>query len=286
MDRRDFLKTFGLAGGTLIAGNSNLNASETAEDNEFMGILVDTTRCEGCRTCEMVCAEANDLPEPDWEVDILETERRTSETQFTLVNGYETEKGEVYVKRQCMHCTQPACASACLTKAMLKTKQGPVIWQANKCMGCRYCMISCPYDIPKFEHHSANPRIRKCTMCWARLQKGELPACAENCPSDAVLFGKRRDLIEIANERIYQAPDNYTHHIYGEHEVGGTGYLYLANVPFEQLGFRTDLETKPIPELTTDFLYGVPIVLTLWPAFLLALSNSTKSKVDSSESEV
>ncbi|MCK4893972.1 MAG: hypothetical protein KAT07_08395, partial [Calditrichia bacterium] len=119
-----------------------------------------------------------------------------------------------------------------------------------------------------------------------RLQKGELPACAENCPSDAVLFGKRRDLIEIAKERIYQAPDNYTHHIYGEHEVGGTGYLYLANVPFEQLGFRTDLETKPIPELTTDFLYGVPIVLTLWPAFLLALSNSTKSKVDSSESEV
>jgi Fe-S-cluster-containing dehydrogenase component len=286
MDRRDFLKAFGIAGGTLIAGNRNLSASETSEETEFMGILVDTTRCEGCRTCEMICAETNDLPEPDWEVDILETERRTSETQFTLVNGYETEKGEVYVKRQCMHCTQPACASACLTKAMLKTREGPVIWQANKCMGCRYCMISCPFDIPKFEHHSANPRIRKCSMCWARLKEGEQPACAENCPAEAVLFGKRRDLLEIAKSRIYQDPDNYNHHIYGEHEVGGTGYLYLASVPFEQLGFLTNLENRPVPELTTDFLYGVPIILTLWPAFLLALSNSTKSKVDSTESEV
>jgi formate dehydrogenase iron-sulfur subunit len=285
MDRRNFLKAFGIASGALLTKGNALKAEEIFQDKEFMGILVDTTRCEGCRTCEMVCSEANDLPEPDWEVDILETERRTTEKQFTLINGYQTEKGEVYVKRQCMHCNQPACASACLTKAMLKTEKGPVVWDANKCMGCRYCMISCPFDIPKFEHHSGNPRIRKCTMCWARLQEGEQPACVENCPAEAVIFGKRRDLIEIARERIYEEPDHYIHHIYGEHEVGGTGYLYLANVPFEQLGFSADLGTTPVPELTTDFLYGVPIILTLWPAFLLALSNSTKHKVETPESE-
>jgi Fe-S-cluster-containing dehydrogenase component len=285
MDRRDFLKAFGVASGTLILNNNHLKADEISEDQELMGILVDTTLCEGCRTCEAICAEVNGLPEPDWDVDVLETERTTKETQFTLINGYETEKGEVYVKRQCMHCNQPACASACLTKAMLKTEKGPVIWQANKCMGCRYCMVSCPFDIPKFEHHSANPRIRKCSMCWERLQAGEQPACVENCPAEAVLYGKRRDLIEIARKRIYQDPDNYVHHIYGEHEVGGTGYLYLANVPFEELGFRTDLGKRPIPESTTDFLYGVPIVLTLWPAFLLALSNSTKPRVETPESE-
>lgn len=285
MDRRNFLKAFGIASGTLLTKGNALKAEEIFQNKEFMGILVDTTRCEGCRTCEMVCSEANDLPEPDWEVDILENERRTTEKQFTLINGYQTEKGEVYVKRQCMHCNQPACASACLTKAMLKTEKGPVVWEANKCMGCRYCMISCPFDIPKFEHHSANPRIRKCTMCWVRLQEGEQPACVENCPAEAVIFGKRRDLIEIARERIYQNPDDYIHHIYGEHEVGGTGYLYLANVPFDQLGLPADLGTKPVPELTTDFLYGVPIILTLWPAFLLALSNSTKHKVETPKSE-
>jgi hypothetical protein len=122
-------------------------------------------------------------------------------------------------------------------------------------------------------------------MCWERLKQGEQPACVENCPEEALLFGNRSELIEIAKTRIYREPDNYVHHIYGENEVGGTGYLYLANVPFDQLGFRTDLGNTALPELTTDFLYGVPIVLTLWPAFLLAISNSTKRGDEITESE-
>jgi len=285
MDRRDFLKTVGIASGTILAQNVSLKAKETSKKGEFVGILIDTTRCVGCRTCEQVCSEVNDLPEPDWELDVLEQERKTTEKQFTLINGFETNQGEVFIKRQCMHCSQPACASACLTKAMFKTLEGPVVWKPNKCMGCRYCMISCPFNIPKFEHHSYNPKIQKCSMCWERLKEGMKPACVENCPAEALLFGKRRELIEIARTRIFENPDSYIHHIYGEHEVGGTSILYLANTPFENLGLRSDLGDRPIPELTTDFLYGVPIVLTLWPAFLLALSNSTKSKETYSESE-
>ena len=179
----------------------------------------------------------------------------------------------MFVKKQCMHCWQPACAAACLTNAMFKTKEGPVIWRSGKCMGCRYCMVSCPFDIPKFEYDEWNPKIHKCTMCAERLAEGKKPACVEACPTDALMFGMKRDLMEIARVRIYNHPRHDTcAQIYGEHEVGGTGWLYLAAVPFDQLGFRTDLGTTPYPEFTRDFLYGVPVALFGLPALLLALN--------------
>jgi Fe-S-cluster-containing dehydrogenase component len=226
----------------------------------------------------MACAETHGFPQPNADDVVLEKERTPSVTQWSVVNRYVTEKGEVFAKKQCMHCNQPACASACLTKAMLKTAEGPVIWREGKCMGCRFCMISCPFDVPKFEYDSPLPKIQKCTLCWERLQEGQQPACVEACPAEALQFGKRRELIEEARRRIAASPDEYTHHIHGEHEAGGTSYMYLSKVPFEQLGFRTDLDTTSYPELSKDYLYAVPIVLTLWPAFLLALSNATKKE--------
>ena len=235
---------------------------------------MDTTRCIGCRACEVACAEAHGLPVPDVENDgALAAERPTSETQWTVVNRYETDDGdEVFVKKQCMHCWQPACAAACLTKAMLKTKDGPVIWESDKCMGCRFCMVSCPFDIPKAEYDEWNPKIQKCNLCWERLEQGQKPACVATCPTDALMFGTKRELMEIARVRIYNHPTRYQHKIYGEHEVGGTGWLYLAAVPFEQLGFRTDLGTTPYPEHTRDFLYAVPVVLFGVPVLLYGMS--------------
>lgn len=257
--------------------------SEPDEDQkEFVGVLVDTTRCIGCRSCEMACAETHGFPEPDSDDAVMEKERTPTVSQWSIVNRYETDKGESFAKKQCMHCNQPACAAACLTKAMLKTEDGPVIWREDKCMGCRFCMISCPFDIPKFEYDSPNPKIQKCNLCWGRLQEGEVPACVDACPADAVTFGKRRDLIEEAHRRIWSNPGDYVHHIYGEHEAGGTGYLYLSAVPFEQMGFRTDIGTEAYPEYSKDYLYAVPIVLTLWPAFLLALNNATKNDTEQS----
>jgi Fe-S-cluster-containing dehydrogenase component len=224
-----------------------------------------------------MCAETNGLPEPDTDDEsVLDEVRTTSETQWTVVNRYDTDVGEVFRKEQCMHCSQPACASACLTRAMLKTEEGPVIWREDKCMGCRFCMVSCPFDAPKFEYDSANPKIQKCNLCWERMQEGQLPACVENCPADALTFGTRQELMDEGRRRIYENPDDYIHAIYGEHDAGGTAWLYLSAVPFEQLGLRTDLGTTAYPEFTKDFLYGVPIVLALWPAFLLALSRSTR----------
>ena len=272
MDRRCFLKTSGAIGATLACGSAAAATAEAKAVQEFVGVLVDTTRCIGCRACEVACGQANGMLVPDVEKDgALEKERTTTEKQWTVVNRYKTEKGDVFVKKQCMHCWQPACTAACLTNAMFKTREGPVIWNADKCMGCRYCMVSCPYNIPKFEYNEWNPDIQKCTMCYGRLQEGKRPACVDACPADALMFGQKRDLMEIARVRIYNHPRQYVRHIYGEQEVGGTGWLYLASVPFEQLGFPMHLGTTPYPEYTTEFLYSVPILDFGLPTLLIGL---------------
>ena len=223
------------------------------------------------------------MPEPDLDAIDGDKIRNTSTEQWTLINRFEVDDEEIFVKKQCMHCNQPACAAACPTKALYKTEEGPVIWREDKCMGCRFCMISCPFEIPKFEYDKAVPKIQKCRMCFEKLQEGEQPACVEECPEEALMFGTRRELIEEANTRIYNNTDDYVHQIYGEHEVGGTGYMYLSPVPFEKLGFRTDLGTKSYPEYTKNFLYSVPLVLTLWPPLLLALNKATKRDDESEE---
>jgi Fe-S-cluster-containing dehydrogenase component len=272
MDRRGFLKTTLVAGSAALAG-SDLSAQELRDPEEFVGILVDTTRCIGCRACEVACGETHDVLIPDVLNDgALEEQRTTSDKQWMVVNKFETEAGDVFVKRQCMHCYQAACASACPTEAMEKTKKGPVIWHGNRCIGCRYCMASCPFDMPKFEYGEWNPKIQKCTLCFERLEEGQKPACVAACPTDTLMFGTRAKNLEIARHRIYNHPDDYVHHIYGEHEVGGTGYIYLSAVPFDQIGFRTDLGTRPYPEYTKEFLYSVPMVLFGVPAFLLGLN--------------
>jgi Fe-S-cluster-containing dehydrogenase component len=286
MKRRDLLKTLGVAAGSALVGRE-LAAQETPgaiDAGDPLGILIDTTKCQGCRMCEWACAQANGLPEPDFDPEEAGP-RDTSPNQLSVVNAFETDRGTVNVKRQCMHCLQPACASACLTRAMHKTPEGPVAWDVDKCMGCRFCMVSCPFDVPKFEYDSATPEIRKCQMCWSTLAEGGVPACVENCPFGALTFGPRSGILAEARKRIYADPAHYVDHIYGEHEAGGTSVLYLASVPFDQLGFRTDLGQEAYPSYTKEFLYAVPMVLTLVPPFLLGLSKATRRE-DGEEGKV
>lgn len=275
IDRRNFFKALGVTGATLALGRDLKAAPVHESDVELYGVLYDSNRCVGCQNCEYSCAEANHLPAPvdSPEVGIL---RKTDEKRRTVLNVYDTSNGEVYIKRQCMHCNEPACTAACLTQAMHKSKKGPVTWRGEKCMGCRYCMVSCPFDIPKFEYNSPNPKITKCDMCHDRVQKGKLPACVENCASEALVFGKRRDLIKEARKRIAEYPDLYIDQIYGENEAGGTGFLYLSPVPFEQLGMNTRVQNESYPGLSKGFLYSVPAVFVLWPAILLGIHEATK----------
>ncbi len=286
INRRNFFKVLGLTGLSLGTGK-RLNANPKIEDEtEFYAILYDSTRCGGCQGCEFACALEHGLPDPDID-DMPEVgiRRKTNETRRSVINVHETSQGEVYVKSQCMQCSQPACASACLTQAMHKTVEGPVIWREDKCMGCRYCMVSCPYDMPKFEYFSSNPKIEKCNMCFERISEGKLPACVEECPAEALTFGTRKELIAEARRRIYEDPDLYHDHIYGEHEAGGTGFLYLSPVPFEELGFNTSIQNRPYPELTKGFLYSVPSIFVLWPAILLGIHKATKENLKGGTSD-
>jgi formate dehydrogenase iron-sulfur subunit len=284
LNRRGFLKVLGISGATLAIGKEATAGTGGSADVEFYGVLYDAARCKGCRGCEYDCSEAHGFPEPPKSKEIAPV-RTTDETCNTVVNTYKTTKGEVFIKRQCMHCNEPACAAACLTQAMHKTKMGPVTWDGDKCMGCRYCMVSCPFDSPKFEFHSPNPKIQKCDMCFERLRGGESPACAFNCPNEALLYGKRRDLIREARRRIYEKPDTYVDQIYGEHDAGGTGWLYISPVPFEELGLKTNLQKSSYPALTKGFLYSVPSVFVLLPAFLLGIHQSTKNNAKKEETE-
>jgi formate dehydrogenase iron-sulfur subunit len=282
LNRRNFFKVLGVTGISLAVGKE-LKAAPKAKDKiEFSGILYDSTRCVGCQTCESSCAEANGLPAPvaSIEAGVI---RKTDESHRTVVNSFKTSKGEAFIKKQCMHCNEPACTAACLTQAMYKTKEGPVIWRGEKCMGCRYCMVSCPFDIPKFEYYSSNPKIEKCNMCYSRLSEGKVPACVENCPAEALVFGKRRDLIKEARKRIALNPEQYADHIYGDNEAGGTGFLYIAGVPFDELGFNKSIQTKSYPELSKGFLYSVPTIFVLWPAILLGLREATKTNHSNAE---
>ncbi len=280
INRRGFLGMMGATGLILTLGKNT--SAKSSNHTEFFGVLYDSTRCVACRTCEYECAKAHGLPEPAGEVEAI---RKTNETCNTVVNTFQTTKGEVYIKRQCMHCNEPACDAACLTQAMKKNERGPVTWDGDKCMGCRYCMVSCPFDSPKFEYHSVNPKIQKCDMCFDRQVKGEAPVCVSNCPNEALLYGKRRDLIKEARRRIYEKPELYVDHIYGEHEVGGTGWLYLSPVPFEELGLNTNLQQSSYPALTKGFLYSVPSVDLLLPPLLLGIYAATKNNRHEDENE-
>ncbi len=276
LNRKDFFKVLGVTGVTLALGKEARAVPKEKESIEFNGILYDSTRCAGCQTCESACAEANGLPAPTATIE-AGVIRKTDESHRTVVNAFNTTRGEAYLKKQCMHCNEPACTAACLTQAMYKTKEGAVIWRGEKCMGCRYCMVSCPFDSPKFEYHSSNPKIEKCNMCYSRLGEGKIPSCVENCPAEALMFGPRRELIKEARKRIVENPDQYIDHIYGEHEAGGTGFLYLSAVPFEELGLNVSIQKESYPALSKGFLYSVPTVFVLWPAILLGIREATKN---------
>jgi len=291
ISRRSFLQWLGLMGSGLAAADT-VSAHEQFEGyRDSYGILFDATLCVGCRSCEAACNKVNDLPLPDrpfTDLTVLEKKRRTDEKSFTVVNRYEVERrskdGErtvatVFRKIQCNHCKEPACASACFVRAFTKTPEGPVIYDPSICVGCRYCMIACPFNIPAYEYHKVlEPRVMKCTMCYPRLKQGLLPGCVEACPMEALTFGKREDVIKIARERIRRNHDRYVDHIYGEHEVGGTNWLYISGVPFRELGLREDYQIRPAPEFTAGALGAVPIVIGLWPVVLTGLYTMNKRR--------
>jgi formate dehydrogenase beta subunit len=272
LSRRDFLKAAGLAiGGALVTTESALAGSAEADPNEYAAMLYDATICVGCNACTNACRQWNKTtPEPD-DRQVYDAPKELSADTWTMIQLYQGENEYSFVKRQCMHCVKPACVSGCPVHALQKTAEGPVTYDKNRCIGCRYCMNACPFHIPRFEWDKAqSPVIAKCTLCADRVKDGLGSACSERCPTGALIWGKRGDLIAEAEKRISEEPARYVNHVYGKDDAGGTSVLYLSGVSFEKLGLE-DLGTRPIPEVSEGtaniilpgVLVGAPILLGL-----------------------
>jgi formate dehydrogenase iron-sulfur subunit len=294
ISRRKFLGWLGAAGIGSTVGRQARAATNAhfAGYSDAMGVLFDNVQCIGCRRCEAACNTVNELPKPDRPFDdlaVLNTPRRTHAGTYTVVNRYDArgpDKPPVFRKIQCNHCLEPACASVCFVRAFTKTPSGAVTYDASVCVGCRYCMIACPFEIPTYEYDQAfTPRVQKCTLCHPRITKGLLPGCVASCPTEALIFGRRTDLLKTARQRIARYPDRYIDHVYGENEMGGTGWLYLSGVAFNRVGMREDLGVTPAPALTAGSLGAVPIVVGLWPVLLTGIYaiNQRKEKIVAEE---
>ena len=299
-DRRTFLK---MLAGTGIATAIGLNDSAWADVANLpgypnqLGVLVDTTVCIGCRRCEWACKESNELPNQQplkqYENDqsVFRKVRRTHADVYTVVNRFPNPRDSsraIYVKKQCMHCYEPGCASSCFVKAFTKRPEGAVTYDASLCVGCRYCMAACPFDIPAYQYYDAfTPQVTKCTFCFERISKeGGVPACVGICPAETMTFGKRTDLIELAHRKIMDNPGRYVNHVYGEREVGGTSWMYLSAVPFNMIGFRTDLGTVPIPTFSKPFLSLVSPVFITIPALAMGFYSFKKRRDKLVEEEI
>ena len=269
ISRRHFLGVAGAMISSAAAGNSK-NAwaarQPKAPPNPY-GCVVDLTACVGCRTCEQACNRVNDLPPPKERLDdrtVLDQKRRPDTGAFTVINRYysgrldaQNQLVPTYVKVQCMHCQDPACASACITGALSKKDNGAVHYDKSRCVGCRYCLVACPFQIPAYEYFDPlTPRVRKCTFCYDRIGQDGKPGCAAACPMEAITFGHRQILLEVARRKITDNPRRYLNKIYGESEVGGTSWMYISGDPFEKLGFLS-LPHYSMPHLTETIQHSL-----------------------------
>lgn len=286
VSRRGFFGGLAAGAGALVAGSAHAAGGKHFQGHAGrFGILHDTTLCVGCRSCEVACAEVNALPtpaEPVGDMSPFAKARRITPTSLTVVNRYQDKAGAgkaVFRKEQCMHCNEPCCASVCLVRAFTKTPEGPVLYDPDVCIGCRYCVMACPYYALSYEYDDPiTPKVMRCTMCYPRIKEGKQPGCTEACPNGAITFGKRADLIKVARERIRKSPEQYIDHVFGEHEFGGTSWMVLAGVSFSSLNLHEGATHTSLPEIGTSFLSVVPLVVTIYPGLLAGFYAFSKRK--------
>lgn len=284
LTRRQLLQLAAASG----LGTTVLSASRSAQalPRTGMGVLIDVSRCIGCRSCEAACkayhgfpaGESADLAPQAW------TYVRTAPLSRPVPHAMLGDGGAARrtVKVQCMHCSDPACASACPVAALRKTPEGPVIYDASRCLGCRYCMIACPFQVPRFEWRAALPRITKCNMCAERQANGQRPACVEACPVEALVFGPREQLLAEAARRIAEDRNRYVPAIYGAEEAGGTSVMYVSDVPFEELGFPI-VAREPLPSYTWKAIGKIPGLVVALGATLSAVEVLVRRRMQMQE---
>jgi len=256
-----------------------------------VGLLYDATLCIGCKACMVACNDANGLPADTGAspAALYHKPVDLSAKAKTVIKLYSDGTTRSYMKAQCMHCLDPACASACMLGALQKREFGIVTYDPDLCVGCRYCEVGCPFGVPKFEWAKAAPKIVKCELCKERLKAGQEPACTDVCPRNAVIFGTRSELLKEAKRRIAESPARYVPKVYGETDGGGTQVLYLSSVPFEELGLPT-LGDEPAPQLARSIQHGVYrgfiAPAALYATLGLVMLRNRRQELQQEESEV
>ena len=222
---------------------------------------------------------------------IYDAPQRLSAHTLCMIKAYnDEEKGAAgegpafsFMKQHCLHCLEPACVSVCPVAALQKQPgTGIVTYNKDRCFGCRYCQVACPFGIPQYEWHKASPSVVKCQLCNHLYAQGKYSACCEACPTGASIFGRVKDLREEAkrrltlkagdsyaypvkrvdgNERTEQVVKPYVDHVYGMDEAGGTQYLFLAGVDFDKLGFNPRITNQVYPDFTWDYVSHVPALI-------------------------
>ena len=308
INRRDFLKFSAGAGLMVTAGATPSQAAPRGQlSPDAVGILYDATLCIGCMSCMVNCKKANaepggalyhketagqipfEYPEGD---PIYDAPKKLSAHTLCVIKAYQDDapqegarKGSAFsfIKQHCLHCLEPACVSVCPVAALQKQPgTGIVTYNKNRCFGCRYCQIACPFGIPTYEWHKASPSVVKCQLCNHRYAQGKYSACCESCPTGASIFGKVTDLREEAKRRLTLKPGDtyaypvkrvdgderteqvvqpYVDHVYGMEEAGGTQYLFLAGVDFDKLGFNPKITNQVYPDFTWDYVSHVPALI-------------------------
>lgn len=285
ISRRLALKVLATTAGSTLAATvqpPRARASSVVAPPDAVGMLYDSTRCIGCKACMVACNKANDLP-PDTALSggLSQMPLDLNEKTKNIIKLYKDPKTgkHTFIKRQCMHCLDPACVSGCMLGALQKGPFGVVSYDASLCVGCRYCQMACPFNVPKFEWSKTMPKIIKCEFCKERLAEGRPPACTEVCPTGAVIFGKYTDLLQDARARIDRHPELYVPKIYGETEVGGTQVLYLAHTDFAKLGLP-DYGPQPVPKGVRDVFQkiyqGIVPPVALYALLVAVLSRSRR----------
>ena len=234
------------------------------------GMLFDSTKCIGCGACSAACKEQNSLP--------TKIEARTTAYTWTVVEQHDGAR----VRRLCMHCLTPTCVSVCPVGAMMKTKAGPVYYEPDLCIGCRYCVMACPFSVPKYQWDQLLPVVGKCVMCAPRVAAGKATACATVCPTGATQFGERDALIREARERIAGEPSRYVDRVYGLEEAGGTSVLMLAGTgtSFASLGLPENLPHEPLPLLTWRVISHLPDVISVAAVGLFGIHWITERRAE------
>jgi formate dehydrogenase iron-sulfur subunit len=267
LSRRNFLKaSAGAAGLALLLSPGTVHANNllnTPSTDQGVGMLIDTSKCVGCWWCYAACKNYNGLPETI-RPDAGEPPPLSANVWTTLFTAKPTPGVLLARKQACNHCIDAACVKVCPTGALSYNEMGFVQYDKEKCSGCGYCAEFCPFGVPQMSNYGpvGDAVMDKCTFCIDRVSNGQQPACAEACPTGAIKFGQRPQLVEEGKQRVAElkqkTPDAY---LYGEKELEGLHVMYVLDNTPETYGLPSNPEV-PAAAQVRDILSWAGVGLT------------------------